>query len=118
MLWSCPKVQDYWRVIHNNIQRITGLDDIPFNASLFILGDPATLREVAPYLAEWIQTAIMLGRKLLVKDWKSSTTPATSYWFSSLGQLAALERLSYRLMDRMDKYDLKWTHYHWHILGL
>ena len=111
MLWSCPKVQDYWKDINNRMQTITGLD-IPFNPSLFILGDPATLREVAPNLAEWIQTAIMLGRRLLVKDWKSASTPSPSYWFSSLGQLAALERLSYRLLDKMDKYDLKWTHYH------
>ena len=117
MLWSCPKVQEYWNDIHDRLQKITGLV-IPFNPLLFILGDRATLEDIAPFLAEWIQTALMLGRRLLIKDWKSASTPAPSHWFSSLGQLAALERLSYRLLDKMDNYDFKWGHYHIHVSGL
>ena len=66
MLWSCPKVQEYWNDIHDRLQKITGLV-IPFNPLLFILGDPATLEDIAPFLAEWIQTALMLGRRLLIR---------------------------------------------------
>lgn len=44
-------------------------------------------------LAHWVQTAIMLERKLLVKEWKASSTPTFSQWYKSLGQVAAYERL-------------------------
>ena len=111
MLWGCPKVQEYWTAIHGRLERVTGLQ-IPFSPSLFILGDPATLRNVAPPLAEWIQTAIMSGRRLLVKEWKAPSAPAPAIWDASMGQLAAYERLSYRLLDRMDDYDLKWGYMH------
>merc|ERR1711867_63407 len=92
--------------------------DIPFCPRLFILGDPSILGTVSPPVAEWIQTALMLGRRLLVKEWKAASAPAVSPWFSTLGQVAAYERLSYRLLDRMDKYDQKWGHYHIHLTGL
>ena len=117
MLWGCPKIQDYWSVIHGRLERITGLK-IPFSPRLFILGDPSMLKNVSPHLAEWIQTAIMSGRRLLVKDWKAPGAPAPSLWDSSLGQLAAYERLSYRLLNRVDDYDSKWAHYNMYTSGL
>ena len=117
MLWACPKIQDYWTAIHERLERVAGLR-IPFSPSLFILGDPATLKNVAPPLAEWIQTAIMSGRRLLAKEWKAPSAPAPALWEASMGQLAAYERLSYRLLDRMDDYDAKWGYYHMHESGL
>lgn len=49
--------------------------------SLVILGD------LTQPLADWTQTVFMLGWKLLVKDWKASSTPASTLWHTSLGQL-------------------------------
>ena len=117
ILWGCPNVQSYWSFIKDKLKRIVGFD-IPFCPRLFVLGDPSILGTVSPPIAEWNQTALMLGRRLLVKDWKASSAPAISLWFSTLGQVAAYERLSYRLLDRMDKYDQKWGHYHLHLAGL
>ena len=117
MLWGCPKIQDFWSVIHGRLERITGLK-IPFSPRLFILGDPSMLKKVSPHLADWIQTVIMSGRRLLVKDWKAPCAPAPSLWDSSLGQLSAYERLSYRLLNRVDDYESKWAYYNMYTSGL
>ena len=117
MLWGCTNVQRYWSSIKDKLKSIIDFD-IPFCPRLFILGDPSILGGVSPPIAEWIQTALMLGRRLLIREWKASSAPAVSLWFSTLGQVAAYERLSYRLLDRMDKYDQKWGHYHLHLAGL
>ena len=117
MLWGCSKIQDFWSSIHGRLERITGLK-IQFSPRLFILGDPSVLKKVSPHLAEWIQTAIMSGRRLIVKDWKASHAPTLSLWDSSLGQIAAYERLSYRLLNRTDDYDSKWAYYNMYTSGL
>ena len=60
MLWGCPNVQSYWSSIKDKLKGIIGFD-IPFCPRLFILGDPSILSNVSPPIAEWIQTALMLG---------------------------------------------------------
>lgn len=51
----------------------------------------------------------MLGRKLIIMNWKASTVPAPSMWCVQLGKLAAL---SFRLSNRMELYHQKWGLYH------
>lgn len=58
--------------------------------------------------AEWIQTALMVGRKLITCQWKSLSAPLIAQWLKDLGKLAALENLSYKLIDKMDSFHTKW----------
>ena len=70
-------------------------------------GGPVRVEKRFPHLTDWIQTVIMSGRRLLVKDWKAPNAPALSLWASSLGQLAAYERLSYRLFNKSGRVRIK-----------
>uniref|UniRef100_A0A669CJS1 Reverse transcriptase zinc-binding domain-containing protein n=1 Tax=Oreochromis niloticus TaxID=8128 RepID=A0A669CJS1_ORENI len=67
LLWGCSKVQDYWTHIHTVVEKVVG-QRVPFMNSLYVLGDPSALSHLPTPLAHWVQTAIMLGRKLLVKE--------------------------------------------------
>ena len=52
--------------------------------------DPSILTDdIAPVYAEWVQTAIMLGRKLLVQQWKSAHAPPITDWYNALTTVAA-----------------------------
>ena len=73
-------------------------------------GGPVRVEKRFPHLTDWIQTVIMSGRRLLVKDWKAPNAPALSLWASSLGQLAAYERLSYRLFNKSGRVRIKVGH--------
>ena len=98
MMWSCPVVQTFWTAINENIKIIFKLD-IPFCLNLFAFGDPLTLKHFPVSQADWVQTFLMLGRKLIVTEWKATSLPSVRIWFSQLGIVAAHERLSSRLTD-------------------
>lgn len=110
LVWSCPKAQDFWAGIHENIKLVVG-QDIPFLPSLYVLGDPSSLTNIPKALASWVHTAIMLGRKIIVKEWKSDSLPLSSFWFTQLSTVAAYEELSYKLLNRLDLYHSKWGNY-------
>lgn len=116
MLWDCPRIQEFWVGISAQIERIQR-HKIPFSPSLFVLGDPSLLRDLSPSDAEWIQTVLRLGRKLIMCEWKASEAPSVNSWFSQLGHLAALEKLTFRLMNKVDLYMLKWNNWETHIKG-
>ena len=89
MLWHCPKAQDFWTSVHECIQKVVGVE-VPFCIRLYLLGGPPILTDdIAPVYAEWVQTAIMLGRKLLVQQWKSAHAPPITDWYNALTTVAA-----------------------------
>ena len=74
MLWDCPLIRDYWGGIRDHIEHVLGYE-IPFSPSLYILGDPSVLDDLTPYDAEWAQTALMLGGKLIMCEWRAILPP-------------------------------------------
>ena len=113
MLWHCPKVQDFnsWSSIHECIQKVVGLE-VPFCIRLYLLWDPSTLKDgIASVHTEWVQTAIMIGRKLLVQQWKSAPAPSITDWYNGLTTVAAYERVSFTLLERVDWHYFKWQNF-------
>ena len=109
-LWACPNILGFWCGIHEFIWRITG-SDFEFCPQLFILGDPSVLKHISKPTAEWIQTAIMIGRQIIMRHWKSPDGPTFSEWLIELGRVAAYEKISLSLDERVDKYESKWGKY-------
>lgn len=65
MLSDCPKIQEFWAGISTQIEFITSRK-IPFPSKLCVLGDPSLLLGISHSDAEWSQTVLMLGHKLIV----------------------------------------------------
>lgn len=115
MLWGCPKVQQFWTAVHECIEKIVG-EDVPFCIRLFVLGDPSIVKDCLPAVyAEWVQTAIMLGRKLIMQQWKSAHVPSITDWYSSLATVAAYEEVSFQQLNRPDWHYYKWRGFLQHI---
>ena len=61
-----------------------------------------------------------------VRKWLLKYNKGRVYFFkwikpildTALGQLAALEQLSYRLLDKVEEYNLKWGKYHSYTLDI
>ena len=116
MLWDCPFIRNFWGEIRDHIERILGYE-IPFSPGLYILGDPSFLEDLTPYDAEWAQTALMLGSELTMCEWRAPSAPSVNVWFTQLGHVAALERLSFRLLNKVENYCFKWDKWETHIGG-
>lgn len=76
-----------------------------------MLGDPSLLEDLSLSDAQWFQTALMLGGKLMMCELKALDAPSGSSRFSQLGHLEALEKLFFRLMNKVDLYKLKWNNW-------
>lgn len=74
MLWRCQKIQDFWSEIPSNVTKIIG-GDMPFSQRLYALGDPSPLDDLPSHVAEWNQVTLMLERKLIISEWKPSSSP-------------------------------------------
>lgn len=90
MIWSCPLIQAFWSEIQRHIKRIVK-HHIPFSEGLFVLGDLSLLHDFPSNEAEWIQTALMVGRKLITSQWKSHSVPPVTQWLNELGKLALIQ---------------------------
>ena len=55
-------------------------------------------------LKYWTQTAIMIGRQIILRNWKKPGEPPVQEWVTELGKVGAYERISYRTQDRTEKY--------------
>ncbi len=107
--WLCLKVdlQVFWTSIQDCTQKIVGYD-VPFCISLFLLGDPSPLKEVNLSISkEWVQTTDILGRRLLVQQWKLAHAPSVTDWYYLLTKVAAHEPISFSLLGRMESYYFK-----------
>ncbi len=59
------KMLKFTAISHDSIQKIVG-QDVPFCSSLFLLGDPSTLKEVNSSVSKKrVQTAVISGRRLI-----------------------------------------------------
>lgn len=83
-MWSCLVAQKFWSAIYENIKMIPKLN-IPFCQSWFVLEDLLPLKSLPAPQADWVQTSLMLGRKLNLTEWKTLTSPPARVWFSQLG---------------------------------
>ncbi len=117
VIWLCLKVdlQVFWTSIQDCTQKIVEYD-VPFCISLFLLGDPSTLKEVNLSISkELVQTTVILGRRLLVQQWKLAHAPSVTEWYYLLAKVAAYERISFSLLCMMEGYYFKWERFLQHI---
>lgn len=102
----------FFEALYVNDPDITG-DTFEFSHRLYMLGDPAIVQSCQN--AQFIQTSIMIGRQVLLREWKNPRTPPYKEWFCELGQVASYEQLFYRMNDRWNEYEAKWRKYHTYI---
>lgn len=88
---SHPKVQDFWTSVRDCTQRIIG-QEVPFSICLFLLVDSSILKvTIPPIYTEWVQNVIILGRRLLIQQWKAAHAPSVPNWHNLLARVAAYE---------------------------
>lgn len=94
------KKKDFRCEIPSNITKITG-GDLHLSQRPYIFGDPSLLDDLPHHDAEWVQVALMLGRKRIISECKASSPLPVNLWHTHLPRLAALEGLSYKQLNRV-----------------
>ena len=110
VLWSCPALKDWW----NNIQEIMFEvlnKRFQISAKLSILGSTTELQDsdLSFFEKRWIILALTTAKRILLRHWRKSRPPPYEEWTSTMAQLAAFERVTYSLLNRLDHYKLIWS---------
>lgn len=110
VLWSCDKVQEFWERICENICQVSGTQ-IPLSPRVFVLGEGSILPGGDKYIKNWVQTSLMIGRQILLRNWKTEGVPPFREWSAEMARVAAFEKMSYKRSGRMSVYAEKWGKY-------
>lgn len=76
-LWECAAIQQFWMLVQECADRIT---PHACAASSCVLRHPSLLKSLHTHGAQWLQTALMVCRWLLVVGWKSCQSPSVFEW--------------------------------------
>lgn len=67
-----------------------------------VLVTPSLLHKIRFSSAEWVQTALMPGHKLIINKWKVPSALGANVWHSRLGTIEAEESPSFCLMTGLE----------------
>lgn len=109
-LWSCIKVQDFWKRVQEHICLILDLQ-VLLCPKLFILGGWINNDIINAGTKSWIQTSLLIGRQIILRSWKSEDAPSFQEWVAELSRVAAYEKMSYKQRDNLKLYFKKWSKY-------
>lgn len=109
-LWSCIKVQDFWKRVQEHICLILDLQ-VLLCPKLFILGGWINNDLINAGTKSWIQTSLLIGRQIILRSWKSEDAPSFQEWVAELSRVAAYEKMSYKQRDNLKLYFKKWSKY-------
>lgn len=80
-----------------------------FCPRLYVLSDP----QLTSYYraGDFIQTSIMVGKQIIMRNWRNSGEPPFQEWYTELAKVASYEKISFRCNNRTEKYFVKWGDY-------
>jgi len=61
--------------------------------------------------ADFIQTSIMIGKQIIMRNWKNPGEPSFQEWSTELAKVASYEKMYFNINDRAEKYMTKWGKY-------
>ena len=85
------------------------LPGLAFCPRLYVLNDPQITSNCGA--ADFIQTSIMVGKQIIMRNWKNPGEPSFQEWSTELAKVASYEKISFNINDRTEQYVAKWGKY-------
>ena len=106
IFWKCPKIENFWKTIHEQIQRILGYD-FSMDCKTLYLG---SLVEGGIGDEDWYLVKILLAAawKAITRKWGQTEPPNQSQWEGLVEDIYIMEKLTFRLRLQEERMDKKW----------
>lgn len=110
ILWTCPMLKDWWNNIHKIIFEVLH-KRFQISAKLAVLGSTIELQDLhfSSFEVRWIILALTTAKRILLRHWRKRYLPHHEEWSTTMAQLAAYERVTYSLLDKLDQYVFTWS---------
>ena len=115
-LWSCPKLQRFWREVGQEIQNILSINVTP-EPKFFILGLYPVGHKFRRSERMFIDICLLQAKRVVALSWKSPDKPSIAMWFRELCLCLPLEKITYTLKDKLEVFQEVWGHFIRYIKG-
>ena len=104
-LWSCSKIQSFWKCIFKFLSEANSIDLEPEPCSGLLGAENAFCNK---YQTQAISLCMMLAKRLILQMWKADSVPTFEMWARELGNMLHLEELRFILKDKLSIFIKIW----------
>ena len=106
-LWSCPKLQVFWREVGQELNRILSINIVP-EPKFFLLGLYPVGHKFKRTEIKFIDICLLQAKRVIALSWKSPDKPSIAHWFRELSLCLPIEKITYILRDKQEVFQEVW----------
>lgn len=103
--WECPKIHTFWSEIHSSLCKVFNIQ-IPFRFDVLYLGHIYFLEQRSEI--KLLQLLLVACKKAITRRWLTSIPPSLEDWIGIILEIYRLEKLTYQLKIKSDKFYKIW----------
>lgn len=100
--WSCPSLTSFWSKIFDYYSKAYKKPLQP-EPGLVIFGCSRVMSTIPATMRQPVELGLIVGKRLVLKEWKSPTPPSFRLWVSDMLSLIQMERLRTGSTNTFDK---------------
>ena len=117
-LWDCPVTLPFWKEVLVKLGDLVGRS-LPVSPLFCLLGDGTMLPHGITRAQHALITAgLITAARLILRNWKSSSTPGLADWTQLMTETASYEYMIARKNDIKGKFHEVWDYFYLYIKGL
>ncbi len=117
LVWSCPKLYEFWSVIFRFYSVAYSCDLSP-DPEIAVFGWSNSLQGLGHQIKKAVQYGMVVAKKIILCQWKNVSKPLFKYWLSELSATLHLERLRYNLFGNIAGFEATWEPFLKHLTNV
>ena len=106
-LWSCPRLEEFWREVGCEIQKILSITIVP-EPRFFLLGLYPDGHKIKRSEQMFIDICLLQAKRIIALTWKRPGKPSIAQWFRELSLCLPLEKITWMLKDKPEVFQEVW----------
>ncbi|XP_028251617.1 uncharacterized protein LOC114427641 [Parambassis ranga] len=107
MFWFCPQLFGFWSAVFKWYSKCYSKDILP-NHNLAIFGCSTETLDYTSDLQMALQLGMVVAKKLVLLNWKSTTSPSFDHWLKEMVSVIQIERLRQEKQDKRNRHVTIW----------
>lgn len=105
--WKCPTLNNYWTAIYKTLSETYKIKLAP-SALIALFGVIPPGISIVKHYSNAVAFASLLGRRLILVNWKKETPPTHDQWITDLMRFLYMEKMRSTLTGSLTKFNKSW----------
>lgn len=107
-IWQCMRIKTFWEEVRVITERILS-KQVLLDPKLFLLGLYPDKHTYSKSEKVFLNICMLNAKKSIALLWKTEHSPSTTQWIKQMLSTLPLERITYILKAKSQKFDMIWT---------